>query len=66
MIDQFKFGATKRETVVKTTTTMTTTAAAKSIGEWRKKTEPNRSLKAEPIPKSRILVADRKPAKEPT
>ena len=61
-----EFDATKRETVVKTTTTTMTTAAAKSIWERRKKTQPNRILKAEPIPKSRILVADRTPAKEPT
>ena len=44
---------------------------AKSIWKKRKKMQPNRfedvkpNPKAEPIPKSRTLVADRTPAKEP-
>ena len=61
MIDQFKFGATKREPEVKTTTTTTKEAevhlekAQKDEAESKK---PNLFLKAE-------VTADRTPAKEP-
>ena len=61
------FGATKREVVVKMTTKTTTTAAvaAKYIQKRRKKTKPNRFQEAVPNPKSRTLIVDRTPAKEP-
>ena len=61
------FGATKREVVVKMTTKTTTTAAvaAKYIQKGRKKTKPNRFQEAVPNPKSRTLIVDRTPAKEP-
>ena len=61
------FGATKREVVVKTTTKITTTAAvaAKYVQKRRKKTKSNRFLEAKPNPKSRTLIVDRTPAKEP-
>ena len=60
------FGATKREIVVKTTTKTTTAAVAeKYIQKRRKKTKPNRFLEAKPNPKSRTLIVDRTPTKEP-
>ena len=55
-----EFGATKREPEVKTTTKMTTTCGGEVHLRKAKKDG------AEPIPKSRILIADRTPAKEPT
>ena len=62
MIDQFKFGATKREPEVKTTTTTTTKAAEVHLEKAQKdeaeSKKPNLFLKAE-------LTADRTPAKEP-
>ena len=52
---------------MKTTTKTTTTAAvaAKYIQKRLKKTKPNRFLEAKPNPKSRNLIVDRTPAKEP-
>ena len=52
---------------MKMTTKTTTTAAvaAKCIQNRRKKTKPNRFQEAEPNPKSRTLIVDRTPAKEP-
>ena len=64
-----QFGATKRETVAKTKTITATTANPTEKGERRlsRTVSYNRSRiqKAEPIPKSRTLIADRTPAKEP-
>ena len=61
------FGATKREVVVKTTTKTTRTAAVatKYIQKRGKETKSNRFLEAKPNPKSRTLIVDRTPAKEP-
>ena len=52
---------------MKTTTKTTTTAAvaAKYIQKRLKKTKPKRFLEAKPNPKSRNLIVDRTPAKEP-
>ena len=60
------FGATKREVVVKTMTKTTTAAVAeKYIQKRRKKTKPNHFLEAKPNPKSRTLIVDQTPAKQP-
>ena len=66
-----QIGATKREIVVKTTTTTRKAAVVTSIWKGAKRCSRTVSLnrsriqKAEPIPKSRTLIADRTPAKEP-
>ena len=70
-----QFGATERETEAKTKTMTSATAnptekANEDSAELFPRIEaeskkPNLFLKAEPIPKSRTLIADRTPAKEP-
>ena len=63
-----QFGATKRETEAKTKTMTAATAnPTEKANEDSAELFPNRSRiqKAEPIPKSRTLIADRTPAKEP-
>ena len=57
-----QFGATKRETEAKTMTSATANPTEKADED---SAELFPRIEAEPIPKSRTLLADRTPAKEP-